>query len=545
MANRNYPKNVATTTVIPFDNPVTAISPKTITGATTFTKTTTSAQVGYGAVIRVTANGSNVPDLSAFKKIGSGTYDNTNGVVNQLWFVYDGTDYCVAITQPTSISAGDTTAPTMVSATATDATHITVVFSESVTPTTTGWSVFVTETSTTDGVSGWSGSGTTWILTVASVTMTSSQTIKISYNSTTGNTLDGAGNELATISLASVTNSIPSGTVLNAPTGVTLGTATSTTQPLTWTDANSSPNESGYKVYYNTVNTFGTATLATTTAANATSYTVTGLTASTTYYYWVVAAGNGTTTSDSAASVVASGSTASASATLENTTWIDWWNFAESSAIVTATSGSDTLLVKLWDQMNKVGATASVQTDTLVQGVTANQPKLIASGINGLPSLEISPSGPNYIGTSSIESKSKPLTFFLVAQPKLIPASQKNFMQSNSAAATANIGLDENGKVSVLNGSSTYLKGTTSMVVDGKYVIVVVFDTTTRIYVNGTLEASGSAGSDATAQLYTIGRDDAGCASAWLADIAIYQGDMDSTSRDSITTQLKTKYGIS
>lgn len=106
------------------------------------------------------------------------------------------------------------------------------------------------------------------------------------------------------------------GTQLNAPTGVTLGTATNTTQPLTWTDTNTSPNENSYKVYKNTTNNFGTATLVTTTAADATSYTVTGLTASTLYYYWIVAAGNGTTTSDSPASAVVSGSTASGGPTL-------------------------------------------------------------------------------------------------------------------------------------------------------------------------------------------------------------------------------------
>jgi hypothetical protein len=90
MANRNYPKNVTATTVIPFDNPVTYIPPKTVTGAITFTKTTTGAQAGYCSIIRVVADGSHTPDLSAFKLIGTGTWDNTSGAVNQLWFVFDG-----------------------------------------------------------------------------------------------------------------------------------------------------------------------------------------------------------------------------------------------------------------------------------------------------------------------------------------------------------------------------------------------------------------------------------------------------------------------
>lgn len=213
MANRNYPKTLTATTAIPFDNPISAIPPKTITGATTFTKVTANAQVGYGAIIRVTADGTNTPDLSAFKKIGSGSYDNTNGVVNQLWFVYDGVDYCVSITHPETIisgGGGDTTPPTMVSATAIDANTIEVVFSESVTPTVAGWSYYITETSTTSSFSSVTGSGTTWQFTGVEA-MSAGQTLKISYTSTTGNTLDGSGNELATFSLSSVTNSIGGG----------------------------------------------------------------------------------------------------------------------------------------------------------------------------------------------------------------------------------------------------------------------------------------------------------------------------------------------
>lgn len=311
MANRNYPKNVTATTVIPFDNPVSYIPPKTVTGPITFTKTTTGAQAGYCAIIRVVADGTNAPDLSAFKSIGTGTYDNTNGVVNQLWFVFDGVDYCVSITHPVAIAGGggDTTPPTVLGMVANDATHITVTFSESVNaPSISGWS-FKKNGSALSASSVSLVAAGVWRFVVA--TMASGDTLLASYNSGTGSVQDSAGNALASFTDSSVTNSIGA-TTLNAPTGVTLGAATSTTQPLTWTDTNSSPNDSGYKVYRNTANNFGTATLATTTAANATSYTVTGLTASTLYYYWVVAAGNGTTTLDSSASTVASGSTAGA-----------------------------------------------------------------------------------------------------------------------------------------------------------------------------------------------------------------------------------------
>jgi hypothetical protein len=106
MANKYLPFTALATNAIPFDQPVTFIPQLTITGAVTFTKVTTGSQAGFGAIRRVVANGTNVPDLSAFKKIGSGDWVNTNGIVNQLWFVFDGVDYCVSITQPVAISGG-------------------------------------------------------------------------------------------------------------------------------------------------------------------------------------------------------------------------------------------------------------------------------------------------------------------------------------------------------------------------------------------------------------------------------------------------------
>lgn len=76
---------------------------------------------------------------------------------------------------------------------------------------------------------------------------------------------------------------------------------------LNWTDTNTSPNETAYKIYFNGVNDFGTAGVLTTTAANATSYSHTGLTPGAPFYYWIKAVGDGSTTLDS--------STASSNAT--------------------------------------------------------------------------------------------------------------------------------------------------------------------------------------------------------------------------------------
>lgn len=339
----NYPKIKSASTVIAFDNPVSVLPDLTITGPVTFTKSTSSQQPTWSTKITIIADGVNAPNFDAFDTIGVGGYDNTNGVKNICIFTYWGDSlYTVCITPVTiSSGSGDTTAPTLTSGNATDSTHVTLVFSENVTPTVTGWSLYDATTLTTYSFGSVSGSGNTWTFVLASGTLTAGNTLSVSYNATTGNTLDTAGNELATLSNFSITNGVGGGTTLNAPTGVTLGTATDVTQPLTWTDTNSSPNENGYKVYYNTVNTFGSATLATTTAANATSYTVTGLTASTLYYYWVVAQGNGTTTADSSPSTVQSGSTAAGS----STSYANTGGTGDRSAVITVTSFSSAPLV--------------------------------------------------------------------------------------------------------------------------------------------------------------------------------------------------------
>jgi hypothetical protein len=311
MANRNYPKNVSATTVIPFDNPITYIPPKTITGAVTFTKSTTGAQAGYGAIIEVTADGTHIPDVSAFSSVGTGTYDNTAGVVNLFTFFYTGQRYVVAINPISGAGLIQLSTPAAFTATPSGSS---VVLNWSDVSNESGYKVY------------WSGVNDFGSAALATTTAANAGT----YTKTGLSSgpwyfwvvAAGDGVTYSDSNPASASATVTSGaTALNAPTGVTLGTATDVTQPLTWTDTNTSPNENGYKVYRNTANNFSTATLETTTAANATSYTVTGLTASTLYYYWVVAQGNGTTTADSSPSTVASGSTGAAAEDAYTTAW--------------------------------------------------------------------------------------------------------------------------------------------------------------------------------------------------------------------------------
>jgi hypothetical protein len=217
MANRNYPKNSTATTVIPFDNPVTAIPQKTITGATTFTKSTTGAQAGYCAMIRVVANGSNVPDLSAFKSIGTGTYDNTNGVVNQLWFVYDGTEYCVAITHPGTIvgggGGGDTTPPSTTSVTVENAepNKVLIAYGETLdsgsVPATSAYTVKVNGTTRT--ISGVTISGSSVHVTFGGAAVISTDSITLDYVVPgTSPVQDVAGNDAAALTGVVVGNNV-------------------------------------------------------------------------------------------------------------------------------------------------------------------------------------------------------------------------------------------------------------------------------------------------------------------------------------------------
>jgi hypothetical protein len=108
---------------------------------------------------------------------------------------------------------GDVTAPTVVSKTVTSAApgSIVVVFSESVTVTTAGWSA--KKNGSAWSISSVSGSGTTWTFVMGS-SAAGGDTLLISYDSTTGATVDTATNELVSFTDSAVTNAIFGGTPL-------------------------------------------------------------------------------------------------------------------------------------------------------------------------------------------------------------------------------------------------------------------------------------------------------------------------------------------
>lgn len=94
------PVRTAFVTKIPFKNFTTIIDQKVLTQDTTFTYDSVGATAGYTTMLRLVGNGVASINVSAFKLIkNSQPYDATDGVVNLLSFLYDGTDYTVMINQ--------------------------------------------------------------------------------------------------------------------------------------------------------------------------------------------------------------------------------------------------------------------------------------------------------------------------------------------------------------------------------------------------------------------------------------------------------------
>jgi hypothetical protein len=87
---------------------------------------------------------------------------------------------------------------------------------------------------------------------------------------------------------ASATTSAPPPTPPDAaPTGFAAGTPTYNSVPLTWACA--ATNESGFKIWRSTTNSFPGGAAQYTAGADATSLSATGLSSSTTYYFWIAA----------------------------------------------------------------------------------------------------------------------------------------------------------------------------------------------------------------------------------------------------------------
>jgi hypothetical protein len=221
MSNRNYPKVSTATTVIPFDNPVTYIPPKTITGATAFTKSTAGAQAGYCTILQVTANGVNIPDFSAFGRTGTGSYDNTNGVINVLVFTYWGGSLYTLSISPVTVSGGgggggDTTPPstTSVSVENAEPNKVLIAYGETLdsgsVPATSAYTVTVNGTTRT--ISAVAITGANVKVTFGGAAVVSTDTITLDYVVPgTSPIQDVAGNDAAALTGVSAGNNVGSG----------------------------------------------------------------------------------------------------------------------------------------------------------------------------------------------------------------------------------------------------------------------------------------------------------------------------------------------
>ena len=115
--------------VISFDNNL-AISTKTVNSPITFSALGDYAIIGGSTLVKLTADGANVPDFSNFKKMsGSQSYVNTAGVVNNCYFFYDGIDAWLNVWQgvgTSNIIYNDVTPPTAPTLSFSNETSITV-----------------------------------------------------------------------------------------------------------------------------------------------------------------------------------------------------------------------------------------------------------------------------------------------------------------------------------------------------------------------------------------------------------------------------------
>lgn len=93
-----------------FLNGKTLYSSTNITGALTISLDLTGAIPGAVSMIRLVANGTNIPTFTAsFKSLGTNVWTNTAGTVNLIQFLYDGTDVWYNILPQPGTAAPTTT----------------------------------------------------------------------------------------------------------------------------------------------------------------------------------------------------------------------------------------------------------------------------------------------------------------------------------------------------------------------------------------------------------------------------------------------------
>lgn len=292
-------------TTLVFDGVNKEMPQTAITGPTAYTST--GSTVGTQINVCRVADGTNIPTFpSNFKEAtGSSGFDNTANVKNYYQFIYTNNKVIYSVFQEVGdTGAVEATVPSQV-------TGLTV-------GTITSSSIAVSWTAPSNGgaaitdyIVQTSPDNSTWT-TFADGTSTTTNTIVTGIPASTLRyirvaAINSVGTGTYSTSVSATTNA--SATAPAQVTGLTLGTPTSTTQPLTWTaPSNGGSAITDYLIEYKATSS-GTWLTFSDGTGTTTSTTVTGLTASTSYDYRVSAVnavGTGT------ASATGTGSTASA-----------------------------------------------------------------------------------------------------------------------------------------------------------------------------------------------------------------------------------------
>jgi hypothetical protein len=213
----SYPQIKTASTVIAFDNPVSVLPDLTITGAVTFTKSTSGQQPTWSTKITIIADGTHMPDFSAFDSIGTGAYDNTSGVKNICLFTYWGYGlYTVTFTPVTVVGGGgggDTTPPSTTSVSVEDAepNKVLIAYGETLdsgsVPATSAYTVTVNGSSRT--ISAVNITGSNVKVTFGGAAVSIGDTITLNYVVPGSNPIqDVAGNDAAALTGVSVSNNV-------------------------------------------------------------------------------------------------------------------------------------------------------------------------------------------------------------------------------------------------------------------------------------------------------------------------------------------------
>jgi len=233
---------------IPLSRPGSSyMAASTVTGPLTFTAAAGAVR-GALAYLRLTADGVNLPNFSAFKEWGgSSGYDNRAGIVNQLQFFYDGSDLFFSASQAVGAvpaAVPDTTAPTLTSPTS--ASTGTTTGSGSVTTNEgNGTLYWRATTNATESVAS--------VKAGSSVAVTSIGSKAVTVASLNASTLyylhfvqtDTAGNDSTRVTSASFTTAAAGDT-----TAPTLSTPTATKTGSTTATGSVTTNEANGTLYY-------------------------------------------------------------------------------------------------------------------------------------------------------------------------------------------------------------------------------------------------------------------------------------------------------